>query len=362
MNSTDRGFVLTKKLNQLLLYSRWPWHLLFWTGYIIFRFWAYYITIHFNYPPIFLQYMLLSELLFVGTTYLTLALYRRLFLAKQFALYFSIGTVTWVFYLLARTIFQFWYLRNEPAFRNNTFTDIFFNNIAIVLGFFLFITASKYFKDGFISQHFEAEKKQQQLMAEINNLKSQIAPHFLFNTLNNLYGLAVEKSEKLPDLMLRLSNLLRHSLYETEKPLVPVTEEIAVLKSYTELESIRLEDNLQLDFDNMVPPGSTFQIAPLILIVFVENAFKHSKLVQTSAVKIYIGTAMDNDIFTLLVRNNYNKEKESGSDGIGLTNVKRRLEVLYPEHQLTMSRDDEFFTLNLQLRLTQPDENGAIKI
>ena len=351
MNSTDRGFV--KKLNDLLIYRRWPWHLLFWVGYSLFRFWAYYITIQFNYPPVFLQYMLLSELLFVGATYFSLWLYRRLFARKKYALYFSIGVISWVLYLIGRTAFQFWYLRNEPRFQNNTFTDIFFNNIAVVLGFFLFITASKYFKDGFISQQFEAEKKQQQLMAEVNNLKSQIAPHFLFNTLNNLYGLAVDKSEKLPHLMLRLSNLLRHSLYEAQKPLVPIAEEISVLKSYTQLESIRLENDLELKFDNTVPDDSPFQIAPLILIVFVENAFKHSKLVQQAAVNIYICTAIENDIFTLLVMNNYNKEKENGTGGIGLTNVKRRLDVLYPEHHLTIDRDEEFFTLTLQLRLSK---------
>lgn len=353
MNSTDRGFLSTRRLNDLLLHRRWPWHLLFWIGYTIFRFWAYYITIHFNYPPIFLQYMLLSELLFIGTTYFTLGLYRRLFARKKYALFFSIGASTWVLYLIGRTVFQFWYLRDERGFQNNTFSDIFFNNIAIVLGFFLFITASKYFKDGFISQQFEAEKKQQQLLAEVNNLKSQIAPHFLFNTLNNLYGLAVDKSEKLPDLMLRLSNLLRHSLYEAQKPLVPIAEEIAVLKSYTQLESIRLENDLVLKFDSSVPDDSPFMVAPLLLIVFVENAFKHSKLVQQAAVNIHISTAMENDIFTLRVRNNYNKEKESGTGGIGLTNVKRRLDVLYPEHQLKIDKDEEFFTLCLQLQLSK---------
>ena len=353
MNSSERGFINTKKLNDLLLYRRWPWHLLFWIGYIIFRFWAYYITVTFNYPAIFLQYMLLSELLFIGTTYFTLALYRRLFARKKYALYFSIGAISWVLYLLGRTVFQFWYLRNAPGFQNNSFTDIFFNNIAIALGFFLFITASKYFKDGFISQQFETEKKQQQLAAEVNNLKSQIAPHFFFNTLNNLYGLAVDKSEKLPDLMLRLSNLLRHSLYEAQKPLVPIAEEILVLKSYTELESIRLENDLELKYENTVPDESPYQIGPLILIVFVENAFKHSKLVQSSAVNIYISTTLENDIFTLLVRNNYNNEKESGTGGIGLTNVKRRLDVLYPEHHLTINRDEEFFTLTLQLPLSK---------
>ena len=201
-----------KDPGNLLLYRRWPWHVLFWVGYGIFRFWNYYITIHFNYPPVFLHYMLLSELFFIAATYLSLALYRHYFARKKFGLYFSIGIISWILYLLLRTLFQFWYLRKEPGFQNNTFTDIFFNNIAIAIGFFLFITGSKYFKDGFIAQQFEAEKKRQQLLAEVNNLKSQIAPHFLFNTLNNLYGLAVDKSDKLPELMLRLSSLLRHSL------------------------------------------------------------------------------------------------------------------------------------------------------
>jgi two-component system sensor histidine kinase LytS len=352
MNSPGLRIGNTKRLSDLLLYKRWPWHLLFWIGYGLFRFWPYYITIDFNYPPIFLEYMLLSELFFVGATYFTLWLYRRLFTRKKYAVYFSIGTITWILYLLGRTVFQFWYLRNEPAFRNNSFTDIFFNNIAIALGFLVLITVSKYFKDGFISQQFEAEKKQQQLLAEVNNLKSQIAPHFLFNTLNNLYGLAVDKSEKLPDLMLRLSDLLRHSLYDAQKPLVSIAEEIAVLKSYTQLESIRLENNLELKFDNAVPDDSPFCIAPLILIVFVENAFKHSKLVQGAAVNIYISTAMENDIFTLVVRNNYNKKNESEKGGIGLTNVKRRLDVLYPEHHLAIDRDEEFYTIALQLKLS----------
>ena len=94
-------------------------------------------------------------------------------------------------------------------------------------------------------------------MAEVNNLKSQIAPHFLFNTLNNLYGLAVDKSDKLPDLMLRLSDILRHSLYETQKPVVALNDEINVLKSYIKLESLRLEDDLKLEFDNSVPEDAS---------------------------------------------------------------------------------------------------------
>lgn len=226
------------------------------------------------------------------------------------------------------------------------------NNLTAVIVYFLFITACKYFKDGYIAQQYEAEIKEQQLMAEVNNLKSQIAPHFLFNTLNNLYGLSVEKSDKLPDLMLRLSDLLRHSLYETQKPEVNLYEEIQMLKSYVELERVRLEESLELNFENTVLPGTTNNIAPLLLIVFIENAFKHSKLVQSQPVDISITTSVANNRFSMLVKNNYNNRKEQSLRGIGLTNVKRRLEVLYPNrHELTISRDDTYYTVNLQLEL-----------
>jgi hypothetical protein len=299
--------------------------------------------------------MLLAEILFVAATYYTLWLYRRLFEIKKYLVYFTVGAASWILYLYGKTVFQFYYLKNEPGFQRNSFTDIFLNNIAVVIVYFLFITSCKYFNYVYITQQFEAEKKRQQLMAEVNNLKSQIAPHFLFNTLNNLYGLAVDKSDKLPGLMLRLSDLLRNSLYETQKPLVSINEEINVLKSYIELETLRLEDDLKLECNNSVPEDAPNQIAPLILIVFVENAFKHAKFVQSAAVNIDIKTTLEDDWFGLTIRNNYNKERESSGNGIGLTNVKRRLEVLYPngQHQLTIIKDEIFYTVYLHLQLVK---------
>lgn len=299
--------------------------------------------------------MLLSEVMFVAITYFSLFLYKRLFEAKRYRLYFSVGAASWIVYLLVRTVFQFTYLKNAPGFQRNSLADILLNNITVVLVYFLFITACKYFKDGYIKQQFEAEKREQQLMAEVNNLKSQIAPHFLFNTLNNLYGLAVDKSDKLPDLMLRLSDLLRHSLYETQKPFVQINDEINVLKSYIQLESVRLEDDLKLEFDNSVPSDAQNEIAPLLLIVFVENAFKHAKLIQSGSVDIYIRTAIEKNCFSLTVKNNYNAAKEASPTGIGLSNVKRRLEVLYPnqQHRLMISSDDDYYTVSLQLHLVE---------
>ncbi len=342
----------TWKQNNLLLHRRWPWHVLFWMGYVLFRFYMYYITVK-HYPRIFLEYMLLSEIFFVAAIYFTLWLYRRLFALRKYLLYFSIGTVGWLLYLYGKTVFQFYYLKNAPGFQSNKFSDIILNNLTVIVVYFLFITACKVFKDGYIAQQFEAEKKKEQLIAEVNNLKSQIAPHFLFNTLNNLYGLAVDKSDKLPGLMLQLSHLLRHSLYETQKPLVPVNGEIDVLKAYIELESVRLEDDLKLQFDNTVPESAREQIAPLILIVFMENAFKHSKLVQSEAVKIYIKTTLENNCFTLTIKNNYNKETKSSGNGIGLFNVQRRLDLLYPDgmHELTINNNEFLFEIFLKLKL-----------
>jgi len=341
------------RINQLLINQRWPWHVLFWTGYALFRFWMYYITVTY-YPSIFLEYMLMAEVMLVALTYATLWMYRKLFAKEKYLLYFLAGTAAWLGYLYLRTVFQFAYLKNERGFSGNNFSDIFINNITVVIVYFLFVTAAKYFKDGFISQQKSNEMKRQHLTAEVNNLKSQIAPHFLFNTLNNLYGLAVARSEKLPDLMLRLSDLLRHSLYETDKPLVPLQQELEVLKSYIELESVRMEDNMELDFKDHVPAYSNHQVAPLLLIVFVENAFKHARLVPQGAIRISIETAIENNWFTLQVKNNYNTNKPASTKGIGLMNVRRRLELLYPnwKHQLQVEQADGYFIVNLGLQLT----------
>jgi two-component system sensor histidine kinase LytS len=304
--------------------------------------------------------MLISELLFVATTYCTIWLYERMFVVKKYSLYFTTGVAMWILYLCVRTVFQFYCLQNEPRFKGNSFTDIFINNITVVVISFLFISACKYFKDGYITQQFEAEKKAQQLQAEVNNLKSQIAPHFLFNTLNNLYGLAVDKSDKLPNLMLRLSDLLRHSLYEAEKPFVLLNEELDVLKSYINLERLRLEDDLVLDFADGVPKRSTCQVAPLILIVFIENAFKHAKLVQPERVAIYIEAELQNDWLNFRVKNNYKKKEEGAKNGIGLANVKRRLELLYPngQHELAITQDETYFEVFLGMRLKKSLING----
>ncbi len=195
------------------------------------------------------------------------------------------------------------------------------------------------------------------LEAEYKLLKDQINPHFLFNTMNNFYGLAVTNSKKLPDLMIRLSDLLRYSLYETQQEKVPLSDELAYLKNYIELEKIRLEENLQIEFNADVKNAEKFQIAPLLFIIFIENAFKHAKNAIDESVFISVNvTVSDNGILTLNVKNNYNTNAQNGfttEKGIGLENAKKRLSVIYPDgkHILAIHQDDKFYNVELMIHL-----------
>ena len=232
--------------------------------------------------------MLITEVTFVILVYATLWLYRRFFSQKKYVLYFVISLVVWIVYILLVMRLQYFYLGALPEFKNSNWWNIFLNALTKYFITFLSLTMAKYFKDNFIKQYYENQQKQLQTQTELQNLKAQISPHFLFNTMNNFYGLAVDQSQKLPGLMVRLSELLRYSLYETNHATVPIVSEIAYLKNYIELEKIRLEDTLEFDFSSKIESNDALEIAPLIFIVFVENAFKHAKNVEDDVVKIKI--------------------------------------------------------------------------
>jgi two-component system, LytTR family, sensor histidine kinase LytS len=239
-------------------------------------------------------------------------------------------------------------------------------SISLYAMFLFLITMCKFFKDSLIQQQIDNQQFREAKQAELDNLKAQLSPHFLFNTLNNFYGLAVTNSKQLPDLMLRLSDLMRYSLYETHLPTVPISDEIKYLKNYIELEKIRLEDSFQLEFninDGKETGLFNAEIAPLILIVFVENAFKHARNLQNEPihVKIELKELTDNWL-CFSVGNNYLKMPQSvvkmngkKSSGLGLENVKQRLKALYPAdlHSLDIQDDGQFFKINLKIKLKE---------
>lgn len=192
----------------------------------------------------------------------------------------------------------------------------------------------------FIQQQIAYERKTknlltQKLETELQFLKHQLQPHFLFNTLNNLYGLILTKSDKAGDMVVKLSEIMSYMLYESNETLVPIEDELANLENYIALEKIRYGDELQIDYKVM---GETKdeKIPPLVLISFVENAFKHGPSSNLETSWIRISAEVSAQRFLFVVENSIptaGPERESNgsqiNSGIGLNNVRKRLDLIY---------------------------------
>ncbi|MAM28894.1 MAG: histidine kinase [Flavobacteriaceae bacterium] len=185
---------------------------------------------------------------------------------------------------------------------------------------------------------------------ELKFLKMQIHPHFLFNTLNTMYGLALKKAEQTPDMILKLSNLLDYLLYQTEKPLVAISEEIEHIKDYIALEKMRFNDTLNVTMEVKLASDNT-TIAPMLLLSFIENSFKHGSI-KNGVLQISIEIKADLEMVHFRIKNS-NSDDTSSHGGIGLENSKKRLELLYPDkHKLVIDNTEDEFVVSLQLKTT----------
>lgn len=227
---------------------------------------------------------------------------------------------------------------------------MFYNLFGIILLSILFGTTLKISRDSFF-------RRQQEKEAELKLLKAQLNPHFLFNTLNNLYGLSVIKSNMLPELMLKLSDLLRYSLYETKEMFVPLEKEVQYLENYMSLEKIRLEDQTKIEF---LKEGdfNKNKIVPMLLIVFVENAFKHLGVSNDNENTVLVNLKVAEDQLLFHCTNTIDnipaesETLEKGKSGIGLKNAKKRLALIYPEnHELTVVPGKSTYQIELKLDL-----------
>ncbi|MFK7813360.1 MAG: sensor histidine kinase [Maribacter sp.] len=226
----------------------------------------------------------------------------------------------------------------------------YFNFLGIMVLALTFAATIKIARDSFTRRQKEKE-------AELKLLKAQLNPHFLFNTLNNLYGLSVIKSDKLPELMLKLSDLLRYSLYETKEVIVPFEKELTYLENYISLEKIRLEDKTDI---SLIKKGnfSSTQIAPMLLIVFVENAFKHLGAIRGEHSHVEVNIKGNSNVLEFNCSNTINTNTkleanlEIGESGIGLKNAKKRLALIYPKkHKLSITQNNLEYIVNLKLHL-----------
>jgi two-component system, LytTR family, sensor kinase len=240
---------------------------------------------------------------------------------------------------------------NIPPMSKNFFSVLVLVYLVVVVISFISI----------LNHHFGTEKKNKELQnkiletqlkikeQELRYLKMQIHPHFLFNTLNTIYGLALKQSEQAPEIILKLSNLLDYILYQINKPRVSLVEELRHIQEYIELEKIRFQDSLivkqQIDDIN-----EGIEIAPMLLIPFVENAFKHGGM-QDGQIEIEMSvTVKDNQLDFSLDNTVSPVEEKNGKHGIGLENIRKRLELHYESnYELVIQKKADKFHVNLSI-------------
>ena len=197
----------------------------------------------------------------------------------------------------------------------------------------------------------------EKLEAELKFLKNQTNPHFLFNTLNNIYALARKKSDSTADVVMKLSKILRFMLYESGRRFITITEEIKLIEDYIDLEKIRYNQNLHVVFTKEIDNTSQ-EVSPLLLLPFVENAFKHgvSESFFDSTVAIDI-RLQEGQLYFDIENTKEDEEAKQGSDSkIGLLNIKRQLELMYTDHRLVVDNQPTKFKVHLYVNLEKHGE------
>ncbi|HMJ70084.1 MAG TPA: histidine kinase [Cyclobacteriaceae bacterium] len=192
----------------------------------------------------------------------------------------------------------------------------------------------------------------EKLGAEIKYLRAQINPHFLFNTLNNLYGMALEKSEKTPEIILKLSRIMDYMLYESNDVKVYLKNDIDNIRNYVDIERIRQGNNAEIVFDVKGNIGSE-TIVPLMLLPLVENAFKHGVNTIINGAYMHVNINVSGNDLEMDVKNNFKTvTDDTQRNGIGLVNLERRLDLFYPKaHSMKVETTGDYYHVNLKLRL-----------
>jgi len=204
------------------------------------------------------------------------------------------------------------------------------------------------------AQQLRIQKQQ----AELNYLKSQTNPHFLFNTLNNIYSLSRDKSDLAPESILRLSKILRFMLYETSGEYISIEQELKIITDYIELEKLRYDESLRINFNHDIEDMKQ-ALPPLLLIPLVENAFKHGVSETRNRPFIDIHLSVNKRQLTYIIKNSIESAQGEVAvkENIGLSNLRRQLELLYTDYSLAVQHNDSVFTATLKINLASHVKN-----
>lgn len=344
--------LILNKVVQLLLHS------IFWCGVLLFYTYFFgFNSADFNYV---LSFSLFLMPITIATTYVSIyKLIPEYLLKKRYALFVLYSLYTFIISAYLIVVSVFYGLIYLSHFKFQKMAPISKSLLLVATAVYLVVVIVSAFKLLKLNvKHSEETKKLETKILEtqlkfkeqeLNYLKMQIHPHFLFNTLNTLYGFALKKADETPDMILKLSNLLDYLLYQTDKPFVLLTEEIHHIEDYIALEKMRFNDTLNINF-SITPFSEELKIAPMLLLPFIENSFKHGSIKQ-GVLFIDINLACNNNQLNLIVKNTASQNKNIGN-GIGLENIKKRLDLLYlNQYDLSIEKTEDLFTVNLKLNL-----------
>lgn len=329
-------------------------HILFWLFIVTYFAWGFGFTE--NPKRSFLNASFFLPGFFLMVYSLLYILIPKFLIQRKFLKFFT-GLLAVLFICILYTILAKLSLEDSKTFRGMTWAMgrnvLPFLHVA---GFAISIRLFFYWYDQ-KRQTLEAEK--QKTVAELQLLKAQLHPHFLFNTLNNLYSYTLEESPRCPEIVLKLSELLRFMIYESNTPKMPLKTEIQVLQNYISLEEMRYGDRLDISV-SIDGDIEKYQIAPFLLLPFLENAFKHGTSKQLDQCWISLNISILNSEMEFKLVNSIEPqtdEEQIKPGGLGLMNVKKRLELLYKnKHSLETKRLEEVFVVTLAITLEELEE------
>ena len=329
------------------------WHVVFWVSIV-----SYFIVVSHNDSKITTEGLIVIFIVFgcinIGLFYLNFLYLIPRFLDKKKYKFYSLALVI--------TIIVFGLVKYGVASSYKSLLLIHDNGKAVSFGtyfiraslssiFFLFLSvALKFSVDWFLNERVQRDLENQRLSAELAFLKSQINPHFLFNSLNSIYSLAYQKSDTAPEAILKLSEIMRYMLYESNDNKVDLAKELQYLQNYIDLQKIRFGNKAFVDFKITGEVGDQ-KIVPLLLIAFIENAFKHGVANDPSS-PICLRINLDGTHLHFFMENRKHMLNRDTEGGIGLNNVQRRLDLLYSgKYNLTIQDEANTYTCELSLVL-----------
>lgn len=318
--------------------------------------WAIYFSLMplpslFNAPPERIVYLFTHLAILMSCTYFnTVYLVGRYFARERYKAYlyryillFITGNVL---VYLAAVIINY---PPDPA----KFFKFTLSSLMIFSMFFFLFSMYKIAKESYISSQSAKELQFEKAQAELSLLRSQLDAHFIFNTLNNLYLLVLNKSDKAPDAILKLSDMLSYTIYESHEKRLPITKEVDFIRNYISLQKLRIDEGQQVHFSADIQ--EVVHVEPLILFNFIENAFKYAGenvQVDGGSYHVYISINVNNGVLTMTVINGvadgYNIS--NGKSGVGLSNVRKRLELAYKDgYTLDILNDNQTYRVDLAI-------------